>query len=278
MSAGLSALYGSQPLVVWVEDEATRITLTAAWPGDPVALLIGGGNETVRAVVEDAWRSGRTHVFGLVDRDDGRSNIHRWSTPPNDLRVYVLPSPEVETLALDPRSLSECAYNTAARTEAEIEARLNHIITGMRWWAACCAVIMQVREKRNAGFPSFPAVDRATNEADALACITSADWFSTTAATLPGYASLTWLASELQAKEKQVSSAITNGTWRDAMPGKQVFQQISNFVFTKGSAGVADKHTALLQAVVQQQATAGRLPPELSQLRASLRGRVGLPP
>jgi hypothetical protein len=278
MAVGLSALYGSQPLVVWVEDEATRIALTAAWPGDPVAIHVGGGNDTVRGVVEDAWRGGLTHVFGVVDRDDGRSNIGKWPTPPKDLHVYVLPSPEVETLALDPWSLSECAYNTAARTEAEIEAKLNSIVVGMRWWAACCAVIMQVREKRNSGFPSLPPVERATNAAEALACITSAGWFSTTAATLPGYASPTWLAATLQAEETLVAAAIAAGTWRTAMPGKQVFQRISDFVFTKGSAGVADKHTALLQAVIQQQATAGRLPPELSQLRTSLRGRVGLPP
>ncbi|HEX4422528.1 MAG TPA: hypothetical protein VH165_31655, partial [Kofleriaceae bacterium] len=65
--------------------------------------------------------------------------------------------------------------------------------------------------------------------------------------------------------------------WRDVMPGKQVFQRISDFVFTKGTTDV-DKHTALLQAVIQQQVTSGRLPPELAQLRTSLRGRVRLPP
>lgn len=45
MSAHLSSLYGAQPLVVWVEDEATRVALATAWAGDPVAIHVGGGND-----------------------------------------------------------------------------------------------------------------------------------------------------------------------------------------------------------------------------------------
>jgi len=275
-SVGLSALYGSQPLFVWVEDEATRIALTTAWAGDSVAIHIGGSNDTIRAVVNDAWRNGINHVFGVVDRDHGRSNNAQWLSPPNSLRVYVLQSPEIETLALDPLSIAECAYNTAGRTEAEIETKLQEIAAGMNWWMACCSVLMTVKGRRNAGFPPFPAVARVTSESSALACITSADWFSKTAATLAGLATMGWLTTELRAEEARISATIANGTWRSELSGKQVFQQVSDFVFTRGV--VPDKHAALLQAVIQRQVDTGRMPLELSSLRTSLRVRVGLPP
>lgn len=274
-SVGLSALYGSQPLVVWVEDEPTRIALTTAWAGDSVAIHIGGGNDTIRAVVNDAWRNGVNHVFGVVDRDHGRSNIAQWPSPPNDLRVYVLHSPEIETLSLDALSLAECAYNTANRTEGEIEARLNQIAATMNWWMACCIVLMTVRERRNHGFPALPSIGRVVNEASALAYMTSADWFSTTASTLPGLTATAWLTSELQKEEARISAAIAAGVWRGEISGKQVFHQITDYVYTKGAG--SDKHTALLQAVFQQQVSQGRIPSELSSLRSSLRARVGLP-
>ncbi len=122
MSADLSSLYGVQPLILWVEDEATRLALSTAWAGDAVAIYVGGSNETIRATAEHAWRAGISHVFGVVDRDFGRSNVKEWAAPPNGLRTYVLASPEVENFVLDPASIAECAYNTAGVSEAEVAA------------------------------------------------------------------------------------------------------------------------------------------------------------
>ncbi|ATB28620.1 hypothetical protein [Melittangium boletus] len=276
-SAALSALYGSQPLFVWVEDDATRVALTTAWAGDPVAIHVGGSNETIRAVVEDAWRSGITHVFGVVDRDFGRSNSPRWAAPSNDLRTYILQSSEIENLALDPEALAECAYNTGRRSEAEITAKLDEIVRGMTWWMACCAVLAHVRDKRNEDFPSFPAnVTNVVDLASASACILRSDWFTKHVANLPAFAQTSWLTTELQNQESRLAQAAANGQWKVDFSGKQIFHRVSEFVYTKGTG--KRKNIDLLQAVVQKQVDNGRIAVELRNLRSSLRTRVGLSP
>lgn len=276
MSSALSALYGSQPLFVWVEDEATRVTLGTAWAGDPVAIHVGGGHGTIRAAAEDAWRGGVHHVFGVVDRDFGRSNHASWSIPPNDLRVYVLQASEVETLGLDAKALAACHYNTGQRTEAEIEARLIQIVSKMTWWMACCHVLGQVKMKRNEAFPEHPSSDTTVDLQSAMAWITGSAWFATHAHRVPALADPNWLSVELQTEEARLAASVAAGTWRSEFSGKQVFIGISNFVYTTGKG--SQKHNTLLQAVVQQQANTNALPPELHALRSSLRVRVGLPP
>lgn len=276
-SPAISALYSSQPLCLWVEDDATKTALRMAWPGDPVEILVGGSNETIRAVVEDAWRSGLRHVFGVVDRDFGRSNHSKWAAPSNALHTYVLQSPEIENLVLEPAPMAACAYNTGRRSEAEIALKLEQIVSGMTWWMACCAVLATVRQARNEGFPSFPTDPAGTVDlASALACFTSSQWFMTTASTLPAFANTDWLAAELQREEARLALTTKNGLWRTEFSGKQVLQRVSGFVYTTGKG--KGMHTELLQAVVQEQVVSGTLSSELRDLRSSLRTRVGLRP
>lgn len=272
MSNALSALYAAQPLVVWVEDEETRRVLTTAWAGDPIAIYVGGGNETIRAVVEDAWRGGLRHIFGVVDRDFGRSNACRWSTPDESLRTYVLQSSEIENLALDPEALAGCAYNTGRRSVREIEARLHQTIQGMTWWMACCAVLDTIRQRRNADFPGFPSQAASVIDLDsALLHIQSSRWFSDHVAQLPSLAERTWLETELQRHEARFAEAVTDGSWRTEFSGKQIFYRIVEYVHTMGNGRA--KKLELLQGVTQTQAELGRLPQELTLLQASLRLR-----
>lgn len=273
----LSALYGAQPLFVWVEDEATRVALSTAWAGDPIAVHVGGSNVTIRAVAEDAWRSGIQHVFGIVDRDAGKSNYARWGTPTNDLRTYILRSPEIENLVLDPKAIAGCAYNTGRRSEAEITAKLSEIVSSMTWWMACCGVLAQVREKRNEGFPAFPStVEDTMDLSSALTHIMSSEWFGQHASRLGAFATISWLTAALQQEEQRLSSAVAAGTWNDDFSGKQILRRVSDFVYTKGAG--KGKHTTLLQAIIQQQVDTGTVAGELMDLRASLRSRVGLHP
>ena len=57
------------PINLWVEDEVTRTYLSEIWNNPAVAFLIGGGNEGVRAIVNDAEAFGFANVFALIDRD-----------------------------------------------------------------------------------------------------------------------------------------------------------------------------------------------------------------
>lgn len=268
----LSALYAAQPLVVWVEDEDTRRVLTTAWAGESVAIYVGGGNETIRAVVEDAWRDGLRHVFGVVDRDFGHSNSGRWQNPRDDLRVYVLESPEIENLALDPEALAVCAYNTGRRSKEQIAERMIEAVTRMVWWMACCAVLDKVRRQRNADFPTYPPKSVAVVDlASALQYIQSSRWFSQHAAQLPSLATHDWLEVELNRQQNHFSTALTDGTWKTKFSGKQIFDRIVEFVHTRGIG--RDKKLELLQGVTQAQIDLGTVPQELERLKASLVSR-----
>lgn len=277
MSSALSSFYGAQPLVVWVEDEATRTVLATAWAGSPIAIHIGGSNETIRAVVNDAARSGMQHVFGVVDRDFGRSNYHRWLAPSHDLRTYVLRSPEIENLALDPVALAACDYNTGQRSERAIRDKLDAIVRSMTWWMACCAVLAHVNERRNQGFPRFPGNAADFVDLDStLDHIRQSEWFSLHAGSIPDLAKVDWLKEELRRHEELFSRAAAEGTWMEKFSGKQIFHRLSEFIHTKGTG--KQKNSELLQAVIQKQVDSGTLADELRELRTSLRGRVGLPP
>lgn len=268
----LSALYAAQPLVVWVEDEETRSVLTTAWAGESVAIHVGGGNETIRAVVEDAWRGGWHHVFGVVDRDFGRSNSSHWQNPGNDLRVYVLESAEIENLALDSGALAACVYNTGRRSKEQIEERMIEAVSGMVWWMACCAVLDTVRQRRDADFPAYPRQGAAVVDLDsALRYIQSSRWFLEHAAQLPSLATGDWLEAELERHQNQFSTSLTDGTWKTEFSGKQVFDRVVEFVHTKGIG--RDKKLELLQGVAQSQIDLGRVPQELEKLKESLLSR-----
>jgi hypothetical protein len=53
-----ASLY-TAPINLWVEDELTRAYLDAVWNSPAVKFLIGGGNEGLQAIVNDAERAGR---------------------------------------------------------------------------------------------------------------------------------------------------------------------------------------------------------------------------
>jgi hypothetical protein len=103
----LSTLYRGT-INLWVEDELTREYLSEIWNDPSVAFLIGGGNEGVRAIVEDAEKAGYRSVFALVDRDYRPSNQAGWLDPSKTFRTFILPVHEVENYLLDAAALASC--------------------------------------------------------------------------------------------------------------------------------------------------------------------------
>ncbi len=77
-----AALYNAAVIILWVEDLVTSAYLGELWQHDSrFKFYIGGGHESLTALVEDARRSGHRGVFGLRDRDFGPSNRARWAAP-----------------------------------------------------------------------------------------------------------------------------------------------------------------------------------------------------
>ena len=98
------ALYSGQ-INLWVEDDLTRAYLSALWNDSAVKFLIGGGRDGVVAILRDAHDAGYTNVFGVIDRDHGRSNHGDWLKPSRTIRTFVLPRHEIENYLLDTSAL-----------------------------------------------------------------------------------------------------------------------------------------------------------------------------
>ena len=118
------ALYSGQ-INLWVEDNLTRDYLSTLWNGTDVKFLIGGGRDGVSAMAKVADDAGYVNVFGLVDRDHGRSNHAKWAVPGCTFRRFILPSHEIENYLLDTPALEGSRFNTNKLTCDQIDAILS---------------------------------------------------------------------------------------------------------------------------------------------------------
>ena len=91
----LDALYKNWPLVLWVEDETTKIYLDTLWQDPQIGFLVAGGWENLTAVLHPS----PPHVFGSRDRDFGHSNRARWANA--GVRVLRGDTFEIENFLLE---------------------------------------------------------------------------------------------------------------------------------------------------------------------------------
>src|SRR4051812_45345989 len=96
---------------LWVEDELTRAYLSEIWNDPGITFLIGGGNEGVRAIVQDAEETGYHNVFALTDRDFRPSNRAGWLDPNKTFRTFILPVHEVENYLIHADPLAQSRYH-----------------------------------------------------------------------------------------------------------------------------------------------------------------------
>src|SRR5438093_2121566 len=103
----VSSLY-TPPAVLWVEDQASYEYLLVVWSDPQIRLLIGGGRDGVRGMVNQARSERHTHVFGLIDRDFDASNRGRWASPATCPSVFRPEVHEIENYLLDADALAGC--------------------------------------------------------------------------------------------------------------------------------------------------------------------------
>jgi len=271
MSADIDALYKNAKAVLWVEDPETKAWLNAVWAGlAPTILVLVAGNRTnVDAVCKQAAEAGHTHVFGLVDQDFGTSNRAKWQTLPPVERVYRLDVHEVENLLIDPAALSGCGLNTGRRAVADIDARLLASVQTRDWWLACCSFLATTHKAAVKGYPSVRNI--VASLADAHAYVCGSTWFATTAGTCPQLADPAAVSSGLQVEHARVGAALSSGTWRTVFPGKQLFQDISTYVYHNGKGTAA--RLDLVKAVGAWQLQNG-VPSQATDLRSAIFGRI----
>jgi len=272
-SQQLAALYNAAPNILWVEDLLTSTYLDAIWQHDRlVKMYVGGGHETLEAVVEDARRSGHPRVFALRDRDFGPTNRHRWSEP--SLRLFVLDSFEVECFLLDPPALAACRVNTSSHDEAWILEHLREQAAGQLWWMACRKVIAELRESRQRYFPSHPTPGQVTCREQAERVLLDSDWVKKTAPGLGPRVREHQIHEDLATAHAWYRERLRLGDgWMREFSGKELLNDLLTRLYTKGrprgTAAVLD----LAKAVAEQQRSIGRVPDELAELRRTIRSR-----
>ena len=164
------------PINLWVEDQLTRAYLDAVWNSSYIGFLIGGGNEGVQAIVNDAEKAGYPNVFAVIDRDFRQSNRSSWLDPGKTSRRFILEVHEIENYLLDAAALAACRFNNLGKTAAEIEIIMTTAADRLAWWAACRDVVAELRRRFREGFLNDPscAVSREDKGRDHIC---QSEWF-----------------------------------------------------------------------------------------------------
>ncbi|MCB9746223.1 MAG: hypothetical protein H6741_15060 [Alphaproteobacteria bacterium] len=274
-SSALAALYNAAPIILWVEDLTTRAYLKAVWGNDRrIAVYVGGGAETLRSVVEDAQRSGRSQVFGLRDRDFSKSNRARWGQP--DVHFFTLETFEVECFILDPVALASCPFNTAGRTEAELRARLMDDATDHLWWMSARRVFHELGVISSKGFPRHPKRTQVKTQVEAEALLLESDWIQQTVPTLPttlGAAEIRQLLTDAHGHYQSVAQRGLDPLIA-GISGKEILRGLLSWVWTKHRPKGPQAEHELAKAVAEEQRRAGRTPAELEELHRELVSRL----
>lgn len=258
--------------MLWVEDPLTRDYLDTLWQTIKIGYLVGGGHGSVEAATEDAYRNDIRHVFGLRDRDFGRSNQARWATLSDQERVYTLPRVEVENYLLDPIALAACRWNTAQRSADEIEREMQRAVVSSAWWLATRRVLYGLNREKDRGFPRDPKATHITGLTAARDCILESTWAKSTVIGMGSAIDAATIEARLTAAHADVVDALATGRWRTECSGKEVFTRVDSFVWTRGR--LSNSRAELARAVGEQQSALGQVPDDLAELRQALIARV----
>lgn len=269
----LPALYKHRRVMLWVEDTRTRGYLDAVWGSGRIGYLIGGSHDNIRAVVTDAHRKNYPHVFGLVDRDFGRSNRARWPALGDGERIYVLDRVEIENYLLDAHAISACKWNTEKRTPDQIEACMRAAVRNTAWWWAARRVLYALNAVKNAGFPRDPKPQDVTGLDAARRWLHESSWITETLPGLRARVTDARLTADLEAEHAVITCALDDGSWPTCCAGKEVLAAVDAFVWTRGR--LAGAHDELARAIAAEQVSGERVPGEISELEVRLEERVG---
>ena len=152
-------------------------TSTRSGTDADIAFLIGGGNEGVQAIVNDAEEAGYPNVFAVIDRDFRESNKASWINPGKTSRRFILPAHEIENYLLDADALAASRFNTMGKTAVEINKMMATAASRLCWWAACRDVVAELRRRFRQDFMQDPRCPPVDSEAQARNHICDAPWF-----------------------------------------------------------------------------------------------------
>ena len=264
------------PIILWVEDRLTKEYLHKVWQ-DTEKLLdirIGGGNESVRAVVHDQRKQGYANVFGFMDRDFRPSNIGRWSASDSNLEVFVPDVHEIENYLLDWAALGGCDENHWGRSQAEIEGKARTYANTMICWMSCRTVIAKYRNDVCDGFPAHPKIADIPDTAAAETFIQTQPWYRTIGTKVTTLVAVGALHVEITTAHAACVTAFSSGNWKNEFSGKELFRHLRGFMLNRGGAAPEELDVDLAKSVGEWQYNNSRVPQDMLDLRIALRTRA----
>jgi hypothetical protein len=277
MSSDLIAAYIRARVVLWVEDDETRQYLQGAWQQDPdITFLMGGGSESIRAVVADARKRGIDHVFGLVDRDLGKSNRSQWGG--SGIAVFQPEVHELENWLIDPQAWAKLPppYNPQSRSAADLAQRLQEAAAQMSWYMATRRVLAEARN-RSGHWPRHPKPREVADEASAARWIAEemlrTDWANQSAAVGKELNDDPARLALLREAEAEYSAHLRDGTWQARFSGKELVHAIFGYVRAAVESPTKSDYCRVLGAVQRDD---NRVPAEVVDLLGALKSTAGL--
>lgn len=268
ISGDLDPLYKDRPVTLWVEDPLTRDYLKEAW-ADPMQLrlLVAGNKEAVRSLVASARQSGYSAVFGLCDRDFGRTNHGSWSATTTE--VFRLSMHEIENALLDATALSAAlaAFGKNLGVSA-IDGKLRQEASAIAWGMALGSTLSWLRETLTADFPASDALVTIVDQAAAEGRIFGSNWWQSTLPNLPTTITQGTVRLELGTRHAGYSQDLNSGAFLETFAGKELLGRA--FAWLVNGCGRVLTVSDLAKGIGAEQRRTSRLPPELVQLRALL--------
>lgn len=274
MSSSLSSYYQQAPLHVWVEDADTRIWLEALWQGQQpyIQMHVAGGRDHVKALCNAARQDEHHHVFGLIDKDFGSSNLSQWTDGPSD-GVYRLPVHEVENYFLDPEALSSCKLVQGRKTTEEIQDKLLSLLKQHIAYVALVRVFNLLNHELLKDFPSDRSlVQKVKSRQDARSVLTELSWLSSDARlNRENVSSLDRLHKSLDEQYRVTEEWVDTENWKVELPGKEIFRALAAFV-VPGPPKLP--RADLIKSIADFQTERGSVPADIQRLRDSLKSRL----
>ncbi len=273
-AAHLDSIYKAARIVLWVEDTCTRDYLQEAWKRTPdVAFIVAGGNKHIQQLILETRRLNIGHVFGILDRDFGRSNREKWNTADN----FYLPRHEIENYLLDAYAFTSSPFNTRNRSRSDVTTEMQRLANLQPAWLACRHTLNTLRCEATDGFLGSPNLIDITDASTAVNHIVMSAWFQQVASRLTSSLTVVETSKRIDEAIAQFQTDLLTDAWIAKFSGKEIFRQLRAYTYQPPQKpGNPDNDFA--KSVGSWQAANDRVPPDIIDLLSAIRTRVGIHP
>ncbi|MBN1593734.1 MAG: hypothetical protein JW941_10875 [Candidatus Coatesbacteria bacterium] len=275
-AAGAHELYAIAPVFIWVEDALTEAYLNKLWGDIEIHVAVAGCGETVQAATRDARQAGFPHVFGVRDRDFGKSNFTKWPKSDEAIEVFRLRRHETENYLLDWTALAECSEARLHRSAKDIEMHVKEHAASLDWWLATKWTLFELSADLSKGFPSGPGLTTIKDDGGALSYILASNWYRGVCKLPKASFDSAKIEAVLAKHHRGIEKSLGNADWIGLFPGKELLRIARAFIGkTKGKGqSKVDADIDLAKAIAERQVKGGEKPEDFMLIRNRIRQGV----